>query len=59
MVFGSLLVAKVVIPKNSLIESAIHDGAEAARKAVEAERAAAAEVVEEAASFEEAVPAAA
>jgi hypothetical protein len=60
VVFSSLLVGKLIIPKNSLVESAIHDGAVAARKAVEAEQAAAAEVVEESAvAFEEGAPVAA
>jgi len=59
VVFSSLLVAKLVIPKNSLIDNAIHDGASAARKAVKVELAAAAEAAEESAVFEEAAPVAA
>ena len=34
-VFGSLLIKKLLIPKDSIIEAALHDGAVAARKALE------------------------
>ena len=47
VVFTSLLVQKLFIPKNSLVDKALHDGAVAARKAIEEKEELLAEVHEQ------------
>ncbi|MDD5033147.1 MAG: hypothetical protein PHE55_00180 [Methylococcaceae bacterium] len=37
VVFGSLLIAKLIIPKNSVVDNGLRDGAVAAREAIDKE----------------------
>lgn len=46
-VFSSLLIKKLLIPKNGVIEAALHDGAIAAREALEEHERIVAETVQE------------
>ena len=51
VVFSSLLFARLVIPKNSLVAKGLHDGSVAAQKAVEEKEPLFAEVAEQTAEF--------
>ena len=61
-VFSSLLIKKLLIPKDSVIDAALHDGAVAAREALEEHERVVSETVQETHEFlagEDAAPAAA
>ena len=51
VVFSSLLVSKLIVPQNSIIAKALHDGTVAAQKAVEEKELLFAEVAEQAAEI--------
>ena len=51
VVFSSLLVAKLLVPKNSIIEKGLHDGTVAARKALEEKERLVVEVAEQTAEI--------
>lgn len=51
VVFGSLLVSRLLIPKDSLVAKGLHDGSVAAQKAVEEKEPLFAEVAEQTAEF--------
>jgi len=46
-VFGSLLIKKLFVPKNGVVEAALHDGAVAAREAIEEHERVVAETIQE------------